>query len=595
MPEAYDFEGWASRNNIRCSDGRTILRDAFKDQDNTVVPLVWQHCHDNPDNVLGHALLSNREEGVYVYGSFNDSPMGQHAKELVAHGDITALSIWANKLKERAGNVMHGKIREVSLVLAGANPGACIVFPTLEHSEDGNEEIDECFVYSGEEPELFHAEESKSEEKEEKEMADNKERTVQDVLDEMTDEQKNVVAFLVAQAAGEGDEEGEETEEVEHSDNEEGDNEMKHNVFEGETPRNTLSHDDMKAIFADAKRLGSLKDAVLAHMEDGVLAHDDETHGVVTPGNNDATQYGVYPIDWLFPEYKNLNNPPEFIKRDMNWVSKVMNGAHHTPFSRIKSTFANITEDEARALGYIKGNQKKNEVFSLLKRTTDPQTVYKKQKMDRDDIIDITDFDVVAWLKSEMRMMLDEELARAVLIGDGRLASDDDHISEDHIRSVANDADLFTIKVGVDMAGQDPYKELIKAVLRARKNYKGSGNPTFFTTEDVLTEMLLLEDGIGHPLYADEAALARKLRVSSIVTVPVMEGAKTAAGKDLLGLIVNMADYNIGADKGGAVNMFDDFDINYNQYLYLIETRISGALVKPYSAIALYHSGTGSY
>ena len=363
MPEMYDFEGWASRNNIRCSDGRTILRDAFKDQDNTIVPLVWQHCHDNPDNVLGHALLSNREEGVYVYGSFNDSPMGQHAKELVAHGDITALSIWANKLKERAGNVMHGKIREVSLVLAGANPGACIVFPTLEHSEDGSEEIDECFVYSGVEPELFHADVPESNEKEEKEMADNKERTVQDVLDEMTDEQKNVVAFLVAQAAGEGEDEDEE---VEHSD--EGDNEMKYNVFEGEQTRsNTLSHDDMKVIFADAKRLGSLKDAVLAHMEDGVLAHaEDPDHGVVTPGNNDATQYGVYPIDWLFPEYKNLNNPPEFIKRDMNWVSRVMNGAHHTPFSRIKSTFANITEDEARALGYIKGNQKKNEVFSLL-------------------------------------------------------------------------------------------------------------------------------------------------------------------------------------------------------------------------------------
>ena len=606
MPEAYDFEGWASKNNIRCSDGRTILRDAFKDQDGTVVPLVWQHCHDDPENVLGHALLANREEGVYVYGSFNDSPMGRHAKELVSHGDITALSIWANKLKEHAGNVMHGKIREVSLVLAGANPGACIVFPTLEHSEDGTKEYEECFVFSGEELEIFHSEElNKKEEDEEMEdnekiehsdEGENKERTVQDVLDEMTEEQKQVVAYLVSQAAGEDEEDEEDDEEErDHSDNE-GENEMKKNVFENEETRsNQLSHDDMKAIFADAKRLGSLKDAVLAHMEDGVLAHDDETHGVVTPGNNDATQYGVYPIDWLFPEYKNLNNPPEFIKRDMNWVSKVMNGAHHTPFSRIKSTFANITEDEARALGYIKGNQKKNEVFSLLKRTTDPQTVYKKQKMDRDDIIDITDFDVVAWLKSEMRMMLDEELARAVLIGDGRLASDDDHISEDHIRSVANDADLFTIKVGVDMSGQDPYKELIKAVLRARKNYKGSGSPTFFTTEDVLTEMLLLEDGIGHPLYADEAALARKLRVSSIVTVPVMEGAKTSAGKDLLGLIVNMADYNIGADKGGAVNMFDDFDINYNQYLYLIETRISGALVKPYSAIALYHSGTGSY
>lgn len=593
MPNTYDFQGWASRNDIKCSDGRTIRKDAFKDQDGTIVPLVWQHCHDNPENVLGHALLENREEGVYVYGSFNDSPMGKHAKELVAHGDITALSIWANKLKEQAGNVLHGKIREVSLVLAGANPGAFIEFPVLEHSENGNDEVEECIVYSGEAPELYHADESKSEEKEEAKMADeSKERTVQDVLDGMTEEQKNVVAFLVAQAAGDEEEAGEE---VEHSDNE-GEDEMKYNVFEGEAPRsNHLSHDDMKTIFADAKRLGSLKDAVLAHMEDGVLAHaEDPDHGVVTPGSNDATQYGVYPVDWLFPDYKSLNTPPEFIKREMGWVTRVMNGAHHTPFSRIKSVFANITEDEARALGYIKGNQKKNEVFSLLKRTTDPQTVYKKQKMDRDDIIDITDFDVVAWLKSEMRMMLDEELARAILIGDGRLASDDDHISEDHIRSIVNDADLFAIKKGVDMTGADPYKDLIKEAIRARKNYKGSGSPTFFTTEDVLTEMLLLEDGIGHPLYADEAALARKLRVSSIVTVPVMEGAKTSAGKDLLGVIVNMSDYNIGADKGGAVNMFDDFDINYNQFLYLIETRISGALTKPYSAIVLYNNATVS-
>jgi HK97 family phage major capsid protein len=330
-------------------------------------------------------------------------------------------------------------------------------------------------------------------------------------------------------------------------------------------------------------------------MEDGVLAHaEDPDHGVVMPGQNDATTYGLYPVDYLFPDYKSMNTPPEFIKREMGWVTRVMNGAHHTPFSRIKSVFANITEDEARALGYIKGNQKKNEVFSLLKRTTDPQTVYKKQKMDRDDIIDITDFDVVAWLKSEMRMMLDEELARAILIGDGRLASDDDHISEDHIRSIVNDADLFTIKKGVNMSGTDPYKTLIADAIRARKDYKGSGTPVMFTTEEVLTEMLLLEDGIGHPLYADEAALARKLRVSSIVTVPVMEGAKTSAGKDLLGVIVNMSDYNIGADKGGAVNMFDDFDINYNQFLYLIETRISGALTKPYSAIVLYNNAAVS-
>ena len=596
MEPKFDFSGWATKNDLKCSDGRTIRKNAFKENDGQTVPLVWQHQHNSPDNVLGHALLENRDEGVYAYCKFNDTEAAKTAKELVQHKDVTMLSIYANQLKQNGGDVLHGVIREVSLVLAGANKGAFIDFPILSHGDDVVRNEEEGVIYTGEEFELYHADsEPKEDKKEEAKMADEKkvepeqsERTVKDVFDSFTEEQKNVVYFMIGQALQDAGVEAEESDEGEKE-------EMKHNVFENDTPNNALSHEDMQTIFADAKRMGSLKDAVLAHMEDGVLAHDDESHGVVTPTSGDVTQYGVYPIDWLFPEYKNLNNPPEFIKRDMNWVSRVMNGAHHTPFSRIKSTFANITEDEARALGYIKGNQKKNEVFSLLKRTTDPQTVYKKQKMDRDDIIDITDFDVVAWLKSEMRMMLDEELARAILIGDGRLASDDDHISEDHIRSVANDADLFTIKVGVDMAGQDPYKELIKAVLRARKNYKGSGTPTFFTTEDILTEMLLLEDGIGHPLYADEAALARKLRVSSIVTVPVMEGAKNAAGKDLLGLIVNMSDYNIGADKGGAVNMFDDFDINYNQYLYLIETRISGALTKPYSAIALYHSGTGSY
>lgn len=603
MEPKFDFGGWATKNDLKCSDGRTIRRDAFKGNDGQTVPLVWQHQHNSPDNVLGHALLENRNEGVYAYCKFNDTEAAKTAKELVQHKDVTMLSIYANQLKQNGGDVLHGVIREVSLVLAGANRGAFIDNPILAHGDEYTRDEEEATIYTGEEFELYHADSSDSkpeDKKEEADMADEKkpesEKTVKDVFDSFTEEQKNVVYFMIGQAledAGVSDEDGDE---AEHSDIEEGEDEMKYNVFEGEAPRsNHLSHDDMKTILADAKRLGSLKDAVMQHMESGVLAHDeDAARGVVTPTSGDVTTYGVYPVDWIFPDYKSMNTPPEFIKREMGWVTRVMNGAHHTPFSRIKSVFANITEDEARALGYIKGNQKKNEVFSLLKRTTDPQTVYKKQKMDRDDIIDITDFDVVAWLKSEMRMMLDEELARAILIGDGRLASDDDHISEDHIRSIANDADLFAIKKGVDMTGTDPYKDLIKEAIRARKNYKGSGSPTFFTTEDVLTEMLLLEDGIGHPLYADEAALARKLRVSSIVTVPVMEGAKTSAGKDLLGVIVNMSDYNIGADKGGAVNMFDDFDINYNQFLYLIETRISGALTKPYSAIVLYNNAAVS-
>lgn len=599
MEPKFDFSGWATKNDLKCSDGRTIRRNAFKANDGQTVPLVWQHQHNSPENVLGHALLENRDEGVYAYCKFNDTETAKTAKELVQHGDVTMLSIYANQLQQNGGDVLHGVIREVSLVLAGANKGAFIDFPVLAHGDEYITNEEEAVIYTGEEFELFHADaeqEKKEEKKEEPPVADEKkEQTVKDVFDEFTDEQKNVVYFMIGQALEDAGVKSDEAgDEVEHSDNEKGEDEMKHNVFENDTRRTTLSHDDMKLILADAKRLGSLKDAVLQHMESGVLAHADMGNGLEGPEAADATEYGMYPVDYLFPDYKSLNTPPEFIKRDTSWVTRVMNGAHHTPFSRIKSVFANITEDEARALGYIKGHQKKNEVFSLLKRTTDPQTVYKKQKMDRDDIVDITDFDVVAWLKSEMRGMLDEELARAILIGDGRLSSDDDKISEDHIRSIVNDNDLFTIKVGVNMSGTDPYKNLINSVIRSRKNYKGSGSPVFFTTEDVLTEMLLLEDGISHPLYADEAALARKLRVSSIVTVPVMEGAKTSTNKNLLGVIVNMNDYNIGADKGGAVNMFDDFDINYNQYLYLIETRISGALTKPYSAIAIYDSGAAA-
>lgn len=557
----YDFCGWATRNDLKCSDGRTIRSGAFKDCDGMKVPLVWNHQHNDPHNVLGHAILQNRAEGVYTYGYFNDTETAAVAKALVQHGDIVALSIYANQLKQQGGNVLHGTIREVSLVHAGANPGA-FIDAVLEHSED-SESATEAIIYTGEDISLEHAdkeekaEEEKSEEKEKKEMADEKEKTVQEVFDTLNEEQKTVVYALIGQAVE--DAQG-------NKDTEEDDEEMKHNVFDNdrEDDVNYISHSDMMAVISDAKRFGSLKES--------------------------AIQHGIENIDYLFPEAKEMNNPPEWIKRDTGWVTDVMNSVHHTPFSRIKSSYADITEDDARAKGYIKGKLKKEEVFSLLKRTTSPTTVYKKQKLDRDDVVDITDFDVVAWLKGEMRIMLDEELARAYLIGDGRLNSSDDKIKEDCIRPIAFDDSLFTIQAEVEVDQSDEsikYKNLIKQAIRARKDYKGSGNPTFYTTEDVLTECLLLEDSIGHALYEDEAALARKLRVKKIVTVPVMEGVKAKNTEDLLGVIVNLADYNVGADKGGAVNLFDDFDIDYNAQKYLIETRCSGALTKPYSAIAL--------
>lgn len=573
----YDFSGWATRNNIRCSDGRTIMQDAFAENDGCIVPLVYMHRHDDIEEVLGHCLLENRPEGVYAYGKFNESQKGQHAKIGVKNGDITGLSIYANNLQQRGGEVYHGVIREVSLVLAGANPGAMI----LEHSEESETGAFITFIDEDEGLSFGHADAEKEEKepekkpeepKEEKDVAD-KEKTVKDVFDSMSEEQKNVVYFMIGKAledAGvKGGADDDDEDEVEHA-MYGGYDDMRYNVFDNTMDENggELSHAAMETIISDGKKYGSLKESFLAHAED----------------------YGIDGLEWLFPEDRNVNgNTPEWIKRDTGWVDAVMKGVHHTPFSRVKSTFANITEDEARAKGYIKGNMKKEEVFSLLKRSTSPQTVYKKQKIDRDDQIDITDFDVVAWLKGEMRMMLDEELARAVLIGDGRLASDDDKISEDHIRPIANDADLFTIKKAVTVGNDDDAtaKNFIRAAIKARKDYKGSGNPTLFTTEDMLTDMLLLEDGIGHALYPTEQALATKLRVSKIVTVPVMENHQVG-GKDLMGIIVNMADYNIGADKGGAVNMFDDFDIDYNQMKYLIETRCSGALVKPYSAIILF-------
>ena len=572
----YDFSGWATKNNIKCSDGRTILRDAFKHNDGQTVPLVWNHQHNESANVLGHAVLENREEGVYAYCTFNDTEAGKNAKLLVEHGDVTALSIYANQLKQNGSNVMHGTIREVSLVLAGANPGA-FIDSIIRHGEFCE---DEAVIYTGENLSLEHADQKPSD-KEDKageddkgdgKVEDNKQKTIKDVVDSMSEEQKNVLYALVGQAL-EGKEMAQSA--IENNNIEDGgEQEMKHNVFEGKETDNkdVLSHDAMETIFKDAKRYGSLKESFLAHAEN----------------------YGIKDIEWLFPDAKNVNMPPDFIKRDDSYVQKVMRGVHHVPFSRIKSMHADITADQARAKGYIKGKLKKEEVFTLLKRTTSPTTIYKKQKLDRDDVIDITDFDVVAWLKMEMRMMLDEEIARAILVGDGRLSSDDDKINEMCIRPIATDADLYCVKAKVSVAAAATEDEIAKAfirtVIKSRKEYKGSGSPTLFTTEDILTNCLLLEDKNGRIIYDTVEKLATALRVKEIVTVEVMEGAKTKVEeqeKPLMALMVNLVDYYVGADKGGAVNMFDDFDIDYNQQKYLMETRCSGALVKPFSAIAV--------
>ena len=615
MGVKYDFSGYATKNDLRCSDGRTIRKNAFKDCDGKQVPLVWQHQHNEVRNVLGHALLENREDGVYCYGTFNNSEEGQDAKLRVQNGDITHMSIYANQLTQDHGNVLHGVIREVSLVLAGANPGALIDYPILAHS--GEEIEDEAIIYLPDEEEisLYHGDEegqipeTKDEDEvkhadkednmadekkvpQEEEKGEEKKETVKDIFDTLNEKQKKVVYYMIGQAIQDAKKGGSD----EEDDEDEGED-MKHNVFENEMDYGpVLSHADMETIFRDAKKMGSLRDAVAYHQEEGVLAHAmmpiNTSDGVYElPSQSTASQtYGIRDMNMLFPEYKNLNNPPEWIKRDTSWVNVVMSGVHHTPFSRIKSSYANITEDDARARGYIKGKQKKEEVFTLLKRTTDPQTVYKKQKLDKDDITDITDFDVVAWIKSEMRIMLDEELARAYLIGDGRANDSDDKIKEDHIRPIAKDADLFNIKINLEFKADTDSdvkaKKFIDEVIRNRKYYKGSGNPKLFTTADMLTEMLLLEDGIGHKLYKSTQELATALRVSDIVEVEVMEGQKID-GKDLVGIIVNLADYNVGADKGGAIDMFDDFDIDLNQYKYLIETRCSGALIKPFSAMTV--------
>ena len=574
----YDFGGYATRNDCRCADGLTIRHNAFKDCDGVVVPMVWAHRHNEPTNVLGKCLLENRADGVYTYGLFNDTENGEYAKHLVKHGDISGLSIFANHIKKAGSDVIHGTIREVSLVLAGANPGAYI--DEVVAHDDVDDETNEAFIYSEpyaidldpEGPIIHDDIEHADNAKEEKTVAENKEKTVKDVIDSMTEEQQQVLNYLVGEALSSKENTTEEGKDV------------KHNMFdtENDSEEFVLSHDDMGEIFADAKRMGSLKESVLSH----------------------ADQYGITDINMLFPDAKAISESPDFIKRETEWVSTLMSATKHAPFTRIKSIHANITADEARAKGYIKGKKKMEEVIALLKRSTDPQTIYKKQKLDRDDILDITDFNVVAWLKGEMRIMLDEEIARAVLVGDGRSSVAEDKVSEDHIRPIWTDSDVYTVKARAQYAEasteSERAKDLIKRVVKARKEYKGSGNPTFWTTEDVLTEMLLLEDTTGRKLYNSIADLATAMRVSKIVTVPVMEGMKHKVKDESLGdtkeedysldgILVNPIDYTIGTDAGGQVTMFDDFDIDYNQQKYLIETRISGALTKPYSAISFEH------
>lgn len=633
MTKKFDFSGWATRANMLCSDGRVIRKDAFKECDGITVPLVWNHQHNSVDEVLGHALLENREDGVYAYGTFNDTPSGQNAKLLVQNGDVNRLSIYANKLKQQGSNVVHGVIRELSLVLAGANPGAYIE-SVMMHGEDSYEEGYICpeEYIENVEP-LFHADTAK---KGEEEMAEEtkkttdaeNEETIKDVFDTLSEKQKKAVYAMIgmlleetkngkdAKHSDEDDEEIEHAEETESSDDDEetvedvfntlsekqkkvvhaligqalqdagvedeeeneefkpnkgGNTNMKHNVFEQDTTNegmDVLTHSEMKEIFEDAKRNGSLADTVLQH--------------------------GITNIDFLFPDAQNIDKEPGFIKRPDDWVSVVMNAVHKTPFSRIKSIFADITADDARAKGYIKGNMKVDEVFSLLKRITTPTTVYKKQKIDRDDLVDITSFDVVAWLKKEMRMMLDEEIARAILIGDGRQNSSNDKINEQNIRPIWTDDDVYTIKVEVKVEASTPADErakaFIKACVKSRKEYKGSGNPDMFMPEDILTDCLLLEDKNGRIIYETVEKLATALRVRKIIPTPVMENCSREKGSNthtLAGIYVNLADYNVGADKGGAVNMFDDFDIDYNQQKYLIETRCSGAMIKPYSAVAI--------
>lgn len=585
----YDFSGWATKANVKCFDGLTIAPNAFKECDGKVVPVVWNHDHSAPESVLGHALLKNRKEGVYAYVKLNDTSSGQTAKACVNNGDIDAMSIYANSIQKAGKTVMHGMIKELSLVIAGCNPGA-LIDEVVKHSADGTEEdSSEAFIYTDsglslkhgldpddnplEDEELQHSNdfsETNKDEKGETKMADANEKTVKEVFDTLTEEQKNVVYAIIGSALddGKGDESGNE------GDGEE--EETMHHCFENGNDGTVLKHslDDINGIIATASKHGTLRDAFL----DAGITGDELAHSIEN-------------MDYLFPDDHNLDTVPRIVDRDQTWVDKVMNSVHHVPFSRVKVMFADLTEEDARAKGYIKGNYKKEQVFKLLKRSTTPTTVYKKQRFDRDDIVDMSTMDVIGFVKKEQRGKLNEELGMAFLIGDGRDDASDDKINELNIRPIFNDDDFYTIKVvvqpGTNATDDAKAKATIKSIIKARKNYKGSGSPTFYTTDDVLTDMLLLEDGIGHPLYADEAALARKLRVKEIVTVPRMEGRKGAKGGDLLGIVVNLADYTVGADKGGEVNMFDDFNIDYNQLIYLIETRCSGAMTTPYGAMAI--------
>lgn len=555
----YDFAGWATKYGVGCSDGRTILKGAFAHCDEIVVPLVWNHTYDKPENVIGNAKLINSDEGVYTYCSFNDTSTAETAKSLVKHGDITSLSIYANHLKQAGNIVMHGDIKEVSLVLAGANPGASIQ-EVLVHGEISE---GEATIYNDPEGlELWH--EDVDEELEDIKHEDDSNETIADIYNSMTEKQKKAVAAIIDQLADDDEPSSED------NNQNKGDSEMKHNVFDQNEENKELRHFDFEATMKDAKRCGSLKEAFLAHAQD----------------------YGIKDIETLFPEAKNIYNEPEFIKRDTGWVAGFLNGTHKSPFSKIKAMYADITADEARAKGYIKGKLKKEEVFSLLKRTTEPTTIYKKQKLDRDDIIDITDFNVVAWIKKEMRIMLDEEIARAMLIGDGRSSVSEDKIKESCIRPIYNDADLYTIKFAMNSSASNEAKEFIRSCIKSRDDYEGSGNPNLYTTEDVISDLLLIEDANGRFIYDSIATLARTLRVNQIIPVPVMKGltrtdAEESKTYNVKAIIVNPNDYWVGADKGGQISMFDDFDIDYNQYKYLMETRISGSLVKPYSAIVI--------
>lgn len=579
MSKSYDFAGWVTRANLRCTDGRIIMNDAFKGCDGKRVPLVWAHQHNSVEDVLGHMDLENRGEGVYGYGYFNETDSGQNAKELVRNGDVTAMSIYANQLKQEGSSVRHGVIREVSLVLAGANPGAFIDSVMMHADGTTYTSEDEAQIYTGKVMEVIdmankleHADQA--EEKKETPAAEKPEEgneTIGEIFNTLSDKQKKAVYAIVGSIMD--DEDGDD----EEDDSEEDDADMKHNVFDTETnPMDVISHDEMTAVITDARSRGSMKDATLAH-------------GITNIGN-------------LFPEAQTIEKTPEFYKRDTDWVSVVMNGVHRSPFSRVKSTYADITADDARARGYVKGTQKVEETIAALKRVTTPTTIYKLQKLDRDDVIDITDFDVVAWIKGEMRMMLDEEIARAILVGDGRSASSNDKINEQNIRPIWKDDEAYTIhhiaKLAKDATQDDVAIAFIRDSVKSRKDYKGGGNPTLFTTEDHLTNMLLLEDRVGRRLYDTVEKLATAMRVSRIITVPVMEGlTRTTTSADvgvtagttvqLAGIIVNLGDYNVGADRGGEVNLFDDFDINFNKQEYLIETRCSGAMIRPKGAIAL--------